>query len=418
MTQGLLMLGMFTVGYTLLAKKLSDSMLTAPMLFLGFGLLMAQTGFMPLDDAEALLHIVAEFALIVLLFLDAAQINLRSLRKNHEWPFRMLIIGLPLAVGIGTLAALPFTTAYPVVVAALVAALLAPTDAALGQAVVTNKKVPERVRSALTVESGLNDGMALPVVLLFASLTAQMMHTDTTNWILFGAKQLAFGPLVGAAIGVIGGKIFLLAKKHRMTTVQIEGIGALAMAGSAYLAAGMIDGNGFISAFVAGLLFGNVIKGHCGFIYEFTEGEGQMLTWGAFFLIGLALMPNAIAHLSFETLAIILISLFVVRPLAIWFSLMGTDAGPITRIFFGWFGPRGLATALFALLIVDEIDHEIGEQLLNLAVNAVWISSILHGVTAVPFAKWYAAHMASKDKAAEMEEVQPMRPDVSKEVLT
>ncbi len=411
MATGLLMLAMFTVCYTLLAKTLSNGILTAPILFLGFGYLMAQTGLMPFDEAEHLLHIVAELALIILLFLDAAQINVKALRARHQWPFRMLLIGLPLAVLIGTAAAAPFLTTYPLIVAALAAALLAPTDAALGQAVVTNEAVPERVRRALTLESGLNDGLALPVILLFASLTAEVMHQETTNWLLFGAKQLIFGPLVGGIMGLVGGYLFLAAKRRKMTSATIEGIGAIAMAGAAYLSAGMVDGNGFISAFVAGLFFGNVIKGQCAFIYEFTESEGQMLSWGAFFLIGLALLPEAIAHLDAPTLAIIMISLFVVRPLAVWLSLTGTDAAPLTKVFFGWFGPRGLATALFALLIVDEIDPEIGEYMLILAVNTVWISAILHGVTAVPLAKWYGARMSDNEGAAEMEAVPPMRPE-------
>lgn len=411
MATGLLMLAMFTVCYTLLAKTLSNGILTAPILFIGFGVLMSQTGMFPLTEAEHLLHIVAELALIILLFLDAAQINLKALRKRHQWPLRMLLFGMPLAIVIGTFAAAPFLTAYPLIVAALAAALLAPTDAALGQAVVTNEAVPERVRRALTLESGLNDGLALPVILLFASLTAEMMQTDATNWILFGAKQLVFGPLVGGVIGAVGGVLFLAAKHRKMTTATIEGIGAIAMAGGAYLAAGLVDGNGFISAFVAGLFFGNVIKGQCAFIYEFTESEGQMLSWGAFFLIGLALVPNAVAHLDTQNLAVILISLFLVRPIAVWLSLAGSDAASLTKLFFGWFGPRGLATALFALLIVDQIDHEIGEHLLNLAVNAVWISAVLHGVTAVPLARWYGARMSENEGAAEMAVMPPMRPE-------
>ncbi|MBO6508619.1 MAG: cation:proton antiporter [Roseibium sp.] len=411
MATGLLMLAMFTVCYTLLAKTLSNGILTAPILFIGFGVLMSQTGMFPLTEAEHLLHIVAELALIILLFLDAAQINLKALRKRHQWPLRMLLFGMPLAIVIGTFAAAPFLTTYPLIVAALAAALLAPTDAALGQAVVTNEAVPERVRRALTLESGLNDGLALPVILLFASLTAEMMQTDATNWILFGAKQLVFGPLVGGVTGAVGGVMFLAAKKRGMTTATIEGIGAIAMAGGAYLAAGLVDGNGFISAFVAGLFFGNVIKGQCAFIYEFTESEGQMLSWGAFFLIGLALVPNAVAHLDAQSLAIILISLFLVRPIAVWLSLTGSDAASLTKLFFGWFGPRGLATALFALLIVDQIDHEIGEHLLNLAVNAVWISAVLHGVTAVPLARWYGARMSENEGAAEMAVMPPMRPE-------
>ncbi len=411
MATGLFLLALFTVCYTLLAKTLNDGILTAPILFLGFGYLMAESGLMPLSEAEHLLHIVAELALIILLFLDAAQINLKSLRRRHQWPMRMLGLGLPLAIVIGTAAAAPFYSGYPLVVAALAAALLAPTDAALGQAVMANPDVPERVRRALTLESGLNDGLALPVILLFASMAGEVMQPEETNWLQFGAQQVILGPLVGGAIGAVGGVLFLAAKQRGMTTDTIEGIGAIAMAGGAYLAAGFVDGNGFISAFVAGLFFGNVIRGQCAFIYEFTESEGQMLSWGAFFLIGLALLPTAIAHLDAATLAVILISLFVVRPLAIWLSLAGTDAAPLTRLFFGWFGPRGLATALFALLVVDQIDHEIGEQLLNLAVNAVWISAVLHGVTAVPFSKWYALHISDREGAAELKVMPPLKPD-------
>ncbi|WP_299816114.1 cation:proton antiporter [uncultured Roseibium sp.] len=413
MATGLLMLALFTVCYTLIARTLSNGILTAPILYIGFGYLMAQTGLMPLGEAEHLLNIVAEIALIVLLFLDAAQINLQILRKRHQWPVRMLALGLPLTIAIGTLAAAPFLPGEPIIVAALAAALLAPTDAALGLAVVTNKAVPERVRRALTLESGLNDGLALPVILLFASLAGEVMQPGSGDWLVFGAKQLVFGPLVGGVIGAVGGVLFLAAKRRNMTTDTIEGIGALAMAGSAYLAAGMVDGNGFIASFVAGLFLGNVIKGQCAFIYEFTESEGQMLSWGAFFLIGLTLVPQAVLHLDAASLAIILISLFVVRPLSVWLSLTGTDAAPLTRLFFGWFGPRGLATALFALLVVDQIDQEIGERLLNLAVNAVWISAVLHGVTAVPLSRLYSARMSGRDGAAEMASVPPMRPEIS-----
>ncbi|MTI44826.1 sodium/proton antiporter (CPA1 family) [Roseibium hamelinense] len=409
MATGLLMLATFTVCYTLLAKTLATTVFTAPILFLGLGYVLAMTGMMPVGEAEHLLHIVAELALIILLFLDAAQINLKALRRKFTWPLRMLVIGLPLSILFGTIAAIPFLAGLPLVAAMLVAAILAPTDAALGQAVVTNPLVPERVRRALTVESGLNDGLALPAILLFASLTAEMMDADATNWALFGAKQLIFGPIVGVFLGYVGGQLFLLAKARNMTSVTIEGIGAIAMAGGAYLAAGEVGGNGFIASFVAGLFFGNVVKGQCPFIYEFTESEGQMLTWGAFFLIGLALVPAAILHLNWQMLAIILVSLFVVRPLAIWISLIGSDAAPATRLFFGWFGPRGLATALFALVVVDQIDHELGETILMLAINAVWISSVLHGATAVPAAKWFGAYMARREEAPEAQPVPDMR---------
>ncbi|MFY0610347.1 MAG: cation:proton antiporter [Hyphomicrobiaceae bacterium] len=406
MTIGLLLVALFTVLFCMIANRLASTILTAPMLFLGFGFALSTAGVMATGDAERLLHIVAEVALIVLLFLDAAQIDLTVLRRQHVWPVRMLVIGLPLAIVLGTLCALPFLSDWPLVAVVLVAAILAPTDAALGQAVVTNPLVPERSRRALTVESGLNDGLALPAILLFASLSAEAMEPDQTNWLLFGFLQLTLGPLVGTICGLVGGWILLSAKALKLTAVTYEGIGAIALAAACYLGASQIGGNGFIAAFVGGLAFGNVVQGRCKFVYEFTESEGQMLAWAAFLLIGMVLVPEAIEHLTWAMLAIILGSLFIVRPLAIWLSLAGTDASTPTKLFFGWFGPRGLATALFALLIVKQIDHALAEQVLALAVNAVWISALLHGLSAVPGAKWYAGLIAAQGDCAETMPIQ------------
>ena len=398
MTFGLLLLAAFTMAYSMIANKLASTILTAPMLFIGFGYLLSIFGILETHEMEEVLHLVAEVALIILLFLDAAQTDLNALRKKFIVPARMLLLGLPLSILIGAAVVWAFLPSWPFVAVALVAAILAPTDAALGQAVVTNKAVPEETRRSLTVESGLNDGMALPIILLFASLTANVVGAEDRNWFLFAGMQLILGPMAGIVIGAMGAKVLLWAKERNYTADIYEGVGALAMAIAAYLGADLIGGNGFISAFVAGLLFGQVVQGKCMFIYEFTESEGQGLTWGAFFLLGLVLVPEAIHHLTPTVLAIILLSFFVVRPLAIWLSLIGTDTQNVTRLFYGWFGPRGLATALFALIVVNEIDASYGEEILNLAVNAVWISALLHGITANPGAKWYASKINTPEQ--------------------
>lgn len=403
---GFLIVCMVTVGYSMIAKRLSSSVLTAPMIFIFVGVILSLTGLLSEHDMEVLLHPVAEVALVILLFLDAAQIDLVALRKRHVWPIRMLLIGLPASIALGSLVGAILFPAWPFAAIALAAAILAPTDAALGQAVVTNPNVPLRPRRALTVESGLNDGLALPIVLFFASLTAAESTANGGEWVIFGAKQILLGPLVGMLFGAVGGWILLRAKAHGTTSEIYEGVGALALAGAAYLAATEVGGNGFISAFAAGLAFGGVVKGACQFIFEFTESEGQLLSWAAFLLLGAALVPEAIMNLTWQMLALILLSLFVVRPLAIWLSLIGTDAAPITRLFFGWFGPRGLATALFALLVVEQISHEYGEQILHIAVNAVWISALLHGFSAAPAAKWYGEKTADMGDVAETQKVE------------
>ena len=370
-------------------RRLAGTIVTAPIVFILLGATAATFGLASHADAEALLHPVAEIALVILLFLDAAQIDLPALRSRNIWPRRMLLIGLPLCITFGTVAGLILLPGWSLISILLLAAIMAPTDAALGQAVVSNTAVPIRTRRALVVESGLNDGLTLPIVLLFASLTAELMTQTNSDWIAFGAKQIILGPIAGAAMGWCGGKFLIFALDRQLTSETFEGIAALALAGASYLMATQIGGNGFIAAFVAGLTFGGVVQGRCKFIYEFVEGEGQILSWGAFLLLGAALVPTAIMHLTGPILALILTSLFIVRPLAIWLSLIGTDAPPITRLFFGWFGPRGLATALFALLILEIVPHGLGEDILHIAVNAVWISALLHGVSAAPTARWY-----------------------------
>ncbi|MEP0941488.1 MAG: cation:proton antiporter [Rhizobiaceae bacterium] len=409
MASGLFMAAAFAMAYSMIAKRLESTILTAPMLFLGFGYLLSTTGLMPTQGTERALHLVAETTLIILLFLDAAQTDLKALKTRHVWPFRMLLIGLPLGVLIGALAAWPFISHWPIFAILLLAAILAPTDAALGQPVISNKSVPERVRRALTVESGLNDGLALPLILLLASLTANVIDNEGTNWLLFGAKQLVLGPMVGAVMGFIGGHVLLWAKKNHTTSDTYEGVGALALAVCSYIGADMVGGNGFIAAFVAGLAFGDLVEKRCKFVFEFTESEGQGLSWAAFLLIGLVLVPESIHHLDGSTLALILISLVIVRPLAIWLSLIGTDAPPMTRLFFGWFGPRGLATALFALMVLDRIsggggggeggsEAEYAEYILHIAVNTVWISALLHGLTAAPASRLFGRLSGQSDR--------------------
>jgi NhaP-type Na+/H+ or K+/H+ antiporter len=371
------------------------------MIFLSLGVTFSVSELITPETGGTFLHPVAEVTLVVLLFLDAAQTDFAALKRRFVWPVRMLVIGLPLAIAFGVIAGALFFPDWPIFAVALAAAILAPTDAALGQAVVTNEAVPIRPRRALTVESGLNDGLALPAVLFFAALAAASEAQDSAEWLIYGAKQILLGPLAGAIVGFIGGWAFLRAKSAGSTSDIYEGVGALALAGSAYLGAVLIGGNGFISAFVAGLAFGMVIKGACKFVYEFTESEGQLLTWSAFFLLGATLVPDAIAHLTLPMLGLILVSLFIVRPLAIWVSLFGTDAHGTTKMFFGWFGPRGLATALFALLVMENLPHALGQDILHLAINAVWISAILHGVTAAPGARWYGAKTKQMAPCAE-----------------
>lgn len=388
---GLLILLFSVSTYAMLAKKLSTTIITAPMVFLGIGFGVSQFGLIHIGDAHETVYLIAEISLVVLLFLDASQINLRRLKRQNTWPLRMLLIGLPLSILIGTGFAYLFFPEWPWPMLALIAAILAPTDAALGQAVVSNESVPINERQSLSVESGLNDGLALPIILFFASIVA--MGTGTENeefsWVMFGLSQVFVGIFVGVMMGWTSGRLFLYAESKKISSDIYEGIGVLALTGTSYLMAHLMGGNGFISAFVAGLAFGSIVKGHCRFIYQFTESEGQILIWTSFVIIGLGLLPSAIEQLTLPVAGYILVSIFIVRPVAIYFSLIGTKAKTLTRVFMGFFGPRGLATALFALIISKDILGEYGHSVLIIAINAVWMSTLIHGVAAAPMANWY-----------------------------
>ena len=386
----LLIVMIIVAMYALNAKRLSSTIFTSPIIFLSLGYLISIGGVVPPEHSEELLHLVAEAALIILLFADASLTDFDALKKSHLWPKRMLLIGLPLAILFCAIAAGLLFPGWSIFALALVASILAPTDAALGQAVVTNKSVPIEERRTLVVESGLNDGLALPIVLFFACTLATVEGEHNGNFLVFTSHQLILGPTIGALIGWLGGKALLKSVEREFTDSQYEGIAAIAMAVLAYAIASMIDGNGFIAAFCAGLVFGHVVKERVKHVVEFVESEGQILIWGSFLLIGMVLLPEALSLLTLPIAILIGLSLFVVRPLAIWISLIGTNAAPLTRLFFGWFGPRGLATVLFALLIVGDINHSYAEPILVIAINAVWISALLHGITAAPGAKWYS----------------------------
>lgn len=397
----LLVFAAAAAAFSLVARRLAAAPVTAPMLFIALGAALGAAGVMPRDVGEKSLHLLAEVALVVLLFLDAARIDAAALWRRHRWPLRMLLAGMPLAFVLGAGAMVLALPGWPWPLALLAAAILVPTDAALGLPVVSNPAVPERTRTALTLESGLNDGLALPAILLLATLAAPLADAPAGGWGRFAAGQVILGPLVGGVVGVAGGRALMAAQARGWTEAAFEGIAALALAGTAYLLALAVGGNGFIAAFAAGLGFGAMVRGRCAFVYEFTDSEGQLLSWGAFFLLGGTLVPEAVAALDWREGLAIIAALVVVRPAAIWLALAATDATPRDRLFCGWFGPRGLATALFALVVADTLAPADAEAIVHLAVNAVWISALAHGLTAAPLARAYGrAHArAAANKA-------------------
>jgi NhaP-type Na+/H+ or K+/H+ antiporter len=394
--------------FSLVSKRLQGSVITAPLVFVVFGFLIGADGFdiAQFNQGHSSIHFIAEFTLILVLFTDAARIDLKRLRRDHNLPVRMLLVGLPLAIAAGTLVATQLFPSFSFWEAALLAALLAPTDAALGQAVVSAKAVPVRIRQAINVESGLNDGIALPAVLLFATLaSAEHAASGAGEWIRFGAFQLIFGPLTGVIVGFIGARALDTAAEHRWASESFQGIGILSLAVFTYVTAELIGGNGFIAAFIGGMIFGNTIRHPCTFLFEFMETEGQLLMLITFLVFGAVLLPEGLEFITPMILLYAVLSLTVIRMIPIAISLIGTRLGLPTQLFLGWFGPRGLASILFVLLILEETELPHRAELLSITVVTVALSVLLHGVTAAPFAALYGRLVARMGECEESQTV-------------
>ncbi len=394
--------------YAMISERLQGTIVTAPLLFILFGFAVGTggLGIARISMGHQAVHAAAELTLILVLFSDAARIDLDQVRRDHDLPMRMLLIGLPLVIAAGTAIAYGLFPAFSFWEAALLAALLAPTDAALGQAVVSARAVPIRIRQAINIESGLNDGIALPAVLLFATLAASKSGSvDAGDWLSFGLLQISLGPAVGVTVGYIGARLLDTAADRRWANEAFQGIGILSLAVLTYVAAELVGGNGFISAFVGGMMFGNTIRHPCTFLFEFMETEGQLLILITFLVFGAALLPEGMTHLNSTYLVYAALSLTLIRMIPISLSLVGTGVRIPTHLFLGWFGPRGLASILFVLLILEQTDMGHRNELLSITVITVALSALLHGATATPLSALYGRLAA---RTGECEENQPV----------
>lgn len=397
------------LGAALIGQRIRGTFLTGPMLVTGYGLVMgaAGLGWLAIDLSSTVARLLAEATLILVLFSDAAEIDLRQLRRHHDLPLRLLGIGLPLSILMGALLALLAFDVLSVWEALLLATMLAATDAALGQAVVTDPAVPLRIRLCLNVESGLNDGIALPLVLLFLSCASAAVAAESAGWLSFAATQLTLGPLAGVVVGFGGAKLVAASMRAGWMTESAEGIVGLGLAFGAYAGAEAWHGNGFIAAFVAGLTFANVSQHRCKFLLEFAQTEGRMLTHTAFMLVGAVMAPVALQNFDWTYVLFAVLALTVMRMLPVALALLGSGVSPVTTTFLGWFGPRGLASALFVLLILEEGDIPHRNVVYTAVLVTILLSILLHGLTAGPAARWYGAYTTAKGECAENLPVPP-----------
>ena len=397
-TEGVAVFFGLVVVYGAVAVWLGRFSITMPIVFVALGALMGPSGLVTTKDAELL----TEMTLALLLFADASTLHFRQVRDDARLPARLLLIALPLIIALGGLVAYGLFPGEGLGFALLLAAILAPTDAALGLPIFNNPRVPVRVRRALNVESGLNDGIATPLVALFTAMALAHEAGGTGGWLLSALGEIGIGVGVGVAAGLLGGWLFAAAVKRGWTSATGEQIGNLALALCAFWAAKALGGNGFVAAFAGGLLFGHATRERLHVATEFTETSGTLLSlfvWAAF---GANLVPPLLRAFTPLALLYALLSLTVIRMIPVAVSLIGARLRPDTTLVMGWFGPRGLASVVFALMAYESF-HEAGRGFDLLADTAAWtilLSVVLHGVSAVPLANWYARRLETADAAA------------------
>jgi NhaP-type Na+/H+ or K+/H+ antiporter len=405
---GLTVLAVVVVAYTLVASKLDRWWITGPMVFAAAGAVLGPGGLdvFPLSLTSEAVLTITELTLALLLFSDASTVRLRDVEGDAGLPRRLLFIGLPLTVIAGALLAHLIFPEVGWAAAALIATTLAPTDAALGLAVVTNKAVPVRIRRALNVESGLNDGIATPLVTLFIAIVAADEGLTETAWGLEALKQIGLAIVAAVVVGYLGGKLLAFANERGWTSEVSEQIAILALALLAYQGAVTIGGNGFIAAFAGGILFGAATRRRLAEPVQFTETlglSGSFLVWSIF---GALFVGALLTHdLSAQPILYAILSLTVIRMVPVAIALIGTHLRPTTLAFMGWFGPRGLASVVFTLLALEEIDPSGGSGMLLQTVTwTILLSVVLHGISASPLAARYGASIA---KAGDIPEKAP-----------
>jgi len=386
-------LALFLLLYSLASDRLEKTVFGGAILYTAFGFIAgpAGFGFLHLNVDGAAIRTLAEFTLALVLFTDAANANLGVLKRNLGIPERLLFIGLPLTIVLGFVMGLAIFDQLSWLETAILAVMLAPTDAALGKAVVTNARVPARIREGLNVESGLNDGICVPFLLVFLTLaTSESLSAHETTGLILRefAEEIGIGVLVGVGLTLVITCALRFARSRQWVGeiwLQIP-VPALAMA--CFAGAQAFGGSGFIASFAGGLLFGALARSHKADLLRAAEGVGDslaLLTWVAF---GVAVVGSSLEQFRWDVLLYAVLSLTIVRMLPVFVSMTGTGLTVWDRMFLGWFGPRGLASIVFAVIVLDA--NLPGDDTLKLVVCYAVIGSILmHGMSANPLAAIY-----------------------------
>jgi sodium/hydrogen antiporter len=387
--------------YALLSGKLSQAPVTAPLLFTVAGMVMSPL-WMHLTAAGVTANVflrLAEAGLVLLLFTDASRTDLSVLRSIGTLPARLLSTGMLLTILLGAIVARLVFPGLSIWEAGILSAILAPTDAGLGQVVVTSPRVPMRVREALNVEAGLNDGLSVPFMLFFMALAAAGIEGGRASLLQFMGEQLGLGVVVGIAVGLIGGWLLSVSTRRGWIAESFQQIAVVTLPLFCFLLAEMLGASMFIASFVAGLAVQMPFKDAGKHSVEFTEEGGQMLNLAVFFLFGMIVVRDW-PQFTISSWVYAALSLTVVRMLPVAVALIGTRLSRPSVLFMGWFGPRGTASIVLGMVYLEQELHLPNEHAIRAAVMVTVVLSIFaHGLSAMPGINMYARREAALNPA-------------------
>src|SRR5499427_9756803 len=394
------MLAVFLLIYSAIAGRIERSLISGPIVFTAVGFILGADGLGILRihiDGEGL-RLLAELTLAMVLFTDAANADFSIVKRNLGVPERLLLIGLPLTIVLGFLVAAVVFPGLAILEMALLAAMLAPTDAALGKPVVTNPAVPAAMREALNLESGLNDGICVPIVVLLLGLAVgtQIEGGTVAHVARVVVEAIGIGLIVGLALTWLTTLMLRYAEGRGWISEHWVEIPIVALAAACFAAAQALGGSGFIACFVGGLLLSGLGPSHKRELLLGAEHIGEalaLLTWVVF---GGIVVARMIDRITWPALLYAVLSLTVVRMLPVFLCLIGTRTSATDKLFIGWFGPRGLATIVFAIIVLDA--KLPGNDTIMLAAGwTVLLSVIAHGVTANPLVRRMAARPSTQE---------------------
>ncbi len=385
--QNLLLLSAFVLVYSAFAGRLESRWIHGALMFVLVGILLgpAVLDALHLQIRGPGLRVLAELTLAIVLFTDAANVNFKVLRTFNWIPSRLLLIGLPLCLLSGWGFGLLLFDDMPWLEVAILATIVAPTDAALGKAVVTNPAVPAPMREALNLESGLNDGICVPVLFILLAIVAPMElhHGTVAHSLLLILEEIGIGLLVGAGLAYISAALMNIAIKRKWNSPLWDQLTLMSLAILSFTTAQQLGGSGFIAAFVCGLIAGRVLENKHSYLHH-NEGYADLLSVIVWIIFGAVVLTNAWPYFSWKTWTYAIASLTLLRMVPVWLSLWGTTLDTESRLFLGWFGPRGLASIVFGVIVM-QYELVAMYEVVATVVSTVLLSVILHGLTANPW---------------------------------